>query len=262
VDSNFTTTIHGANCEIVKLAENTSDVYFRFDTETPVNLQKAGNSFYKTGNAKIIHVPDKENKNGVLYLPGISGSYAYISGFGSGCPMKIDECQSTPAYGLTVSFWFKLLKRYQHTFRMPSCGSSHYNKVIQSSESYSKQGFTVIFRGCIQGAFRVNVRSYSQTWDLTWGNTADAIWSRNWTNMAFTFLQSEGIVLYINGAEVKRQTSYSGEGVTSSYGSYIYMGKQAAGNLELYMDDLIIWFKRLISADVEFAYQRRRMDYL
>ena len=39
------------------------------------------------------------------------------------------------------------------------------------------------------------------------------------------------------------------------------MGKQAAGNVELYMDDLTMWYKRLTSADIEFSYQRSRMDY-
>ena len=69
------------------MAENTSDIYFRFDTATPTNLQKAGNSFHMVGSVKILNVPEKRNTNSVLYLPGAGGSYAYISGFGSDCPM-------------------------------------------------------------------------------------------------------------------------------------------------------------------------------
>ena len=69
------------------MAENTSDVYFRFDTKTPVNLQKLATTLHVTGSAKIVNVPDKRKTDHVLYLPGISSSYAYFSGFGNGCPM-------------------------------------------------------------------------------------------------------------------------------------------------------------------------------
>jgi len=263
VDGNYTTTIHGANCETVKMAENTSDVYFRFDTKTPVNLQKLATTLHVTGSAKIVNVPDKRKTDHVLYLPGISSSYAYFSGFGNGCPMRIDNCESSPAYGLTVSFWFRLPKRYQYKYRTSSCSHSIYNRVVQSSTSSSQQGFMVTFGGCSNDAFIVYINSYTQSWTLSWGNASDPFWSGNWSNLAFTFLQSEGIVLYVNGAEVKKQTSpsYHGSGLTS-YGSYIYMGYEAAASFESYIDDLIIWFKRLTPADISFSYQKKlQLDY-
>ena len=38
-----------------------------------------------------------------------------------------------------------------------------------------------------------------------WGNASQETWSTKWSNLAFTFLESEGITLYFNGEEVKKQ---------------------------------------------------------
>ena len=69
------------------MAERTAAFYMDFNTATPKNLQSTGFLFYKSGDVKILNVPDRSEKNSVLYLPGKSGSYARISGFGDGCPM-------------------------------------------------------------------------------------------------------------------------------------------------------------------------------
>ena len=79
MDSNF-----WYSC-FITVAEHTSDVYFRFNTKPPKNLQKVSYSFHLNSDTKILNVPDKANS--VLYLPGKSGQYAYLSGFGSNCPM-------------------------------------------------------------------------------------------------------------------------------------------------------------------------------
>ena len=57
--------------------------------------------------------------------------------------------------------------------------------------------------------------------------------------------------------------SYGGIATSTSHDSYIRMGYQASGDLELYMDDLVIWYKRLTSADVKFTYKRSKtiIDY-
>ena len=68
------------------MAERTSAFYMDFNSATPKNLQNTGHSFHKSGEAKILNVPDRGDSNSVLYLPGKSGSHAYISGFGDGCP--------------------------------------------------------------------------------------------------------------------------------------------------------------------------------
>ena len=119
---------------------------------------------------------------------------------------RIDNCESSPNYGLTVSFWFRLLKRSQSRFSTSSCENVK-NPIVESSASdTSTQGFRVSIRGCKQEAIRVHIRSYSQTWLLTWGNATQESWSKQWSNVIFTFRQSEGITLYFNGEEVKKQT--------------------------------------------------------
>ena len=69
------------------MAERTAAFYMDFNSATPKNLQSTSHSFYRTGDAKILNVLDRGDSNSVLYLPGKSGLYAYISGFGNGCPM-------------------------------------------------------------------------------------------------------------------------------------------------------------------------------
>jgi len=258
IDSNYTTTIHGRNCEILKVAENTSDIYFRFDTATPTNQQKAGTSFQLIGNVKILNVPDKRQTDKVLHLLGISGSYAQISGFGRSCPMDIEDCHSSPNYGLTVLLWFKMLRRSQRSFSSTTSGSCEhvYNILAWNLTPHSsEQGFVLAIRGCKTGSFDVQVLGYSQSWILTWGDGTDESWSKRWSNVAFTFLQSEGLTLYFNGKKVRKQTSYSSRGAYTSYRSDIRMG-QGEGSLEVFADDLMIWYKRLTPVDIKFMYER------
>ena len=105
-----------------------------------------------------------------------------------------------------MSIWFKLLRRTQLRFSSSWC-ESQYNTLAQSSTAHkSMQGFILAVRGCETRGFNVHISGYRQSWALTWGNATDESWSKRWSNVAFTFLQSEGLFLYFNGEEVKKQT--------------------------------------------------------
>ena len=60
--------------------------------------------------------------------------------------------------------------------------------------------------GCMQDAILAEVRDYSQSWSVSWGNASLESWSKQWQNIAFTYRQSEGLILYFNGEEVSRKT--------------------------------------------------------
>lgn len=254
IDGNFTTTIHGSHCETVKAAEKTADAFINFEQHPVINVVRpTGSSFYTYGSSKKVPFPD--SKSNVLYLPGISGSYSRFSGV-SGCPMSISSCFSSPNTGLTVSFWFRILKRSQSKFSTSSCQSVYTPLVHTTSHISSYRGFRVTLYGCRKDAIFVSARDYGRSISMMWGNAYNETLYSTWSHFAFTLHNSQGLAMYFNGEEVARKTSFTGQSGLSSTLSYLEFGNSAAGNLEVYMDEMSMWFQNLLPTDIKFVYQK------
>ncbi|XP_065066873.1 uncharacterized protein LOC135692609 [Rhopilema esculentum] len=255
-DSNFTTTIHGTHCETLKVAEKTAQVYYKFDSQAPID-RITSKTFSKSGDIKILSVPDR--KSPVLYLPGKSGSYGSFSGYSSVCHGYTLACRSSPNNGLSVSFWFKLSKRGQEKVVQSVCSTAHKITLAASTRSISSySGFEVLLNGCTSNAATVTVRDQTSRCIATWGNGTDPS-LQTWTHFMFTYSYVSGLIIYIDGVAVK-QAAVTSVTTAASYHSHVDFGYQGAGDFEAYIDRFAAWYNLLTPADVSFLYNHGKKE--
>lgn len=66
------------------------------------------------------------------------------------------------------------------------------------------RGFQVEFTGCKTDAFVVYAKGDPYLWTAKWGNAANISLHKEWSHFAFTFKANEGISIFFNGNEVKK----------------------------------------------------------
>lgn len=119
---------------------------------------------------------------------------------------SISSCFSSPNTGLTVSFWFRILKRSQSKFSTSSCQSVYTPLVHTTSHISSYRGFRVTLYGCRKDAIFVGARDYGRSITMMWGNAYNETLYSTWSHFAFTLHTSQGLAMYFNGEEVARKT--------------------------------------------------------
>eukprot|EP00794_Sanderia_malayensis_P006187 gene6187-6902_t len=249
--SNHTAWISGHYCETLTVAEDTAKVSYPFDGASHLKdaRSNAGHGLTLYGNARVLWVPDRRSP--VLYVQETIGSYARSNLYGRDCLAKPSKCLN----GMSVSIWFKIRKKSHDALLPDSADCRKKSQVLaQATPSASKQGFRVIFFGCETNAFQVTFRNYVNQHIITWGTASNRTLYTSWSHIVATMKYGDIVILYFNGVEVARSTTFTSVSARTIVDARIGFGHHVTTNIGVFLDDFAAWYNVLSPSDVQRVY--------
>ncbi|XP_033102211.1 adhesion G-protein coupled receptor D1-like [Anneissia japonica] len=210
----------------------TADEYFDLPShlETPI----PGVTFYYTSTTD-----DRDgNADGAIDTPKPSPdeSFGYIKlgRYHKKCMSDPGKC--SPA-GVTFSVFVKF-GSIDH-FQDASTNPEGLGYIMSSGgQQLNRRGFAISYDG-------INITVVAQTVNKRWKTTYPMTYSQSWFNVAFSWSETSGLTLYIDGIQKATTSTGLTTSISHDIATMMYLGKrndQAKGYLGAAFDDPAIWY--------------------